>query len=61
MYLHDNFVKNNMTEEGYEKMKEALRKYIQALKASREEAIVPPVQSLEDIVDLSIEEGVKRF
>ena len=60
MYLHDNFVKNNMTEEGYEKMKEALKKYIQTLKASREEAIVPPVQSLEDIVDLSIEEGVKR-
>ena len=27
VYIHDNFVKNNMTEEGYEKMKNALHEY----------------------------------
>ena len=27
VYIHDNFVKNNMTEEGYEKMKNALLEY----------------------------------
>ncbi len=31
MYLHDNFVKKNMTKEGYEKMCKALRMYLNSL------------------------------
>ena len=31
IYPHDDFVKNNMSEEGYKKMREALKKYVKNL------------------------------
>ena len=35
-YMHDNFVKDNMTEEGYNKMKEVLKEYLRSLEQERE-------------------------
>ena len=35
-YMHDNFVKDNMTEEGYNKMKEVLKEYLRSLERTQE-------------------------
>lgn len=57
---YDEFVSQNMTEEGYKKMKTALKKYLEKIKVETPEFLIKEKLMLDDLVYLEDEENVSR-